>query len=149
MALAGELSSANRLAGLGGVDNLVRCARRNRDRERGEELTHSRHGARASRLPRRIRRVVRMRKQRRDVVGTPRSQRHRCQNRLEVGLVGCCEQTERAPLAWLQRRAPEPQEVSAVCELRARAASRSRMSWMAASDVPSGTCVVIVHRGGR
>ncbi len=51
-------------------------------------------------------RVVRVRHQRRHVVGTPHAQRHRGEHVLEPGTVVGGEQAERAPLARLQRGEP-------------------------------------------
>jgi hypothetical protein len=54
----------------------------------------------------------------RDLIGAPHPQRHRGENLLEpVAADGGGEQPKGAPFAWLQRRAPQAQQVSLSREL--------------------------------
>jgi hypothetical protein len=53
-----------------------------------------------------------MRRERRDLIGSPHAQRHRGQDFLELVAVGGGEKAERAPLAWLKRWSPEPQQAA-------------------------------------
>jgi hypothetical protein len=55
--------------------------------------------------------------ERRGFVGTPHPQRHRSKRLLKVGVVRGGEQPDRAPLALLERRTPEPEQVTFVREL--------------------------------
>src|SRR5690242_8396104 len=73
-------------------------------------------------------RVVRVRREGSDLVGAPHPQRHRGEDLLEMVAVGGGEQPEGAPLAWLQRRAPQAQQVSLGREL-------ARVGGLAGADV--------------
>jgi hypothetical protein len=101
VSLLSQLPRAIRLARSGGIDGVARCARRDGDRERGQELAapgtpHGRSGFLGL-----SGRVIRVRRERRDLVGSPDAQRHRGKDVLELGGIVGGEQAERAPFAWL------------------------------------------------
>ena len=90
--------------------------------------------------------VIPVRRERGDLVGAPDPQRHRGQDLLELAVVTGGEQPEGAPLAWLQRGTPEPEQGPLRREL-------ARADGLAGADVadrffevPSGTWVVMVTR---
>ncbi len=95
------------------------CSLGNGDREGGQELRGSasgrggrvREAGPGHRVAGLRRRVVRVRGERRDLVGPPDAQRHRGQDRLKLAAVAGREQAKRAPLAWFQRRTPQAQQV--------------------------------------
>jgi hypothetical protein len=103
VSLPGQFLGALRLARLGLFDGLARRARRDAGGERDQELgagPFGRHG-----------RVIRVRRERGDLVGAPHPQRHRGEDAGELAVVGGGEQPERAPLARPQRRPPQPEHV--------------------------------------
>jgi hypothetical protein len=106
MSLVSQFARACGLARLGVSHGLARRAIRDRDHEGGQEFGAclAWPGAGAG--------VVGMRRERRHLVGSPDLQRHRSQGLLELaGIVGG-KQAETAPFARLQRRAPQPQQLT-------------------------------------
>src|SRR5215472_12796745 len=88
-----------------------RVCLRYRRGERGQELRASLLQVPASAG------VVRVWSERGDLIGAPYAQWHRGEDLLELAVVGGGEQPEGAPLAWLERRTPQPEQVSGRREL--------------------------------
>ena len=68
-----------------------------------------------------------------DLIGAPHPQRHRGEDHLEPVAVGGGEQPQGAPFAWLQRRAPQAQQMSLGRELARVGGLVVRMFWTASS----------------
>src|SRR5262249_20268321 len=111
VSLPGQLVRAFCLARLGVVHGLAGCALRYRGGERGQKLRASLLQVPASAG------VVRVWSERGDLIGAPYAQWHRGEDLLELAVVGSGEQPEGAPFAWLERRTPQPEQVSGRREL--------------------------------
>src|SRR5216683_4426835 len=124
--LPGQFLDALRLARLGVLDGRAGRALGHADGEGDQEFGRPVGPFRGGQ-----RRVVRVRRERRDLIGAPHAQRHRGQDLLELALVGGGEQPERAPFTWLQWGTPQAQQVSLRREL-------TRVGGLAGADVVDG-----------
>src|SRR5215469_17794624 len=109
--LAGQLASAGRLTRLADVNLLGRGSAGNDDDESSEVLGALRTLRRLACKGRLTCRVVGMRRKRRWLVGPPHPQRHRGKYLLQLVRAVGYEQAERAPLAGLERRPPQPEQM--------------------------------------